>query len=143
MTAAATPPMRSRFLGGTASDLTYTAGATHDAGTLTYTGEAGTQTIAVRRFAPITDTVAAATLTINGSAGADAIAVTDGGLVNGFQTARVGAATSKASGSPTRRASRSTAMAAPIPSPSTIRPLPPGYLRSLWSMSAQSHSRAR
>jgi hypothetical protein len=79
--------------GGTASDLTYTAGATHDAGTLTYTGEASTQTIVFAGIAPITDTVAAATLTINGSAGADAIAVTDGGLVNGFQTTQVGAAT--------------------------------------------------
>jgi hypothetical protein len=34
------------ILGGAANDLTYTAGATHDAGTLTYTGDAGTQTIA-------------------------------------------------------------------------------------------------
>ena len=55
--------------------------------------EAGTQTIDFAGIAPITDTVVAATLTINGSAGADAIAVTDGGLVNGFQTTQVSAAT--------------------------------------------------
>jgi hypothetical protein len=79
------------ILGGTANDLTYTAGATHDAGTLTYTGDAGTQTIAFAGIAPITDTVAAASLTILGTGGADAIAVTDGGLVNGFQTTEVSA----------------------------------------------------
>src|SRR5262245_19129115 len=78
-------------LGGTAATLTYTAGATHDTGTLTYTGDAGIQTIAFAGIAPITDTVAAATLTITGTAGADAIAVTDGGLVNGFQTTQVSA----------------------------------------------------
>ena len=66
-------------LGGTANDLTYTAGATHNAGTLTYIGEAGTQTIDFAGIAPITDTVVAATLTITGTAGADAITVTDGG----------------------------------------------------------------
>src|SRR5262245_22647415 len=33
-------------LGGTAAALTYTAGATPDAGTLVHTGEAGTQSIA-------------------------------------------------------------------------------------------------
>src|SRR5262245_58040898 len=81
------------ILGGTANDLTYTAGATHDAGTLTYTGDAGTQTIAFAGIAPITDTVAAATLTITGTAGADTIAVTDGGVVNGFQTTQVSAPT--------------------------------------------------
>jgi trimeric autotransporter adhesin len=81
------------LLGGTASDLTYTVGATHDAGTLTYTGDAGTQTVAFAGIAPITDTVAAANLIITGSGGADAITVTDGGLVNGFQTTQVGAAT--------------------------------------------------
>ena len=80
-------------LGGTANDLTYIAGATPDAGTLTYTAEAGTQTIDFAGIAPITDTVVAATLTITGSAGADAITVTDGGLVNGFQTTQVSAAT--------------------------------------------------
>src|SRR5262245_30952017 len=32
-------------LGGTASDFIYTAGATHDSGTLVHTGAAGTQTI--------------------------------------------------------------------------------------------------
>jgi hypothetical protein len=79
------------ILGGTANDLTYTAGATHDAGTLTYTGDAGTLTVAFAGIAPITDTVAAATLTILGTAGADAILVTDGGLVNGFQTTQVSA----------------------------------------------------
>jgi Ca2+-binding RTX toxin-like protein len=81
------------ILGGTANDLTYTAGATHDAGTLTYTGDAGTQTIAFAGIAPITDTVAAATLTIFGTPSNDAIAVTDGGLVNGFQTTQVSAPT--------------------------------------------------
>ena len=101
-------------LGGTANDLTYIAGATHDAGTLTYIGEAGTQTIDFAGIAPITDTVVAATLTITGSAGADAITVTDGGLVNGFQTTQVSAPTSRASASPTRRASRLTATEAPI-----------------------------
>ena len=80
-------------LGGTANDLTYIAGATPDAGTLTYNAEAGTQTIDFAGIAPITDTVVAATLTITGSAGADAITVTDGGLVNGFQTTQVSAAT--------------------------------------------------
>src|SRR5262245_15888242 len=79
------------ILGGSANDLTYTAGATHDAGTLAYTGDTGTQTIAFAGIAPITDTVAAATLTINGTAGGDAIAVTDGGVVNGFQTTEVSA----------------------------------------------------
>src|SRR5262245_51122699 len=79
------------ILGGSANDLTYTAGATHDAGTLAYTGDTGTQTIAFAGIAPITDTVAAATLTINGTAGGDAIAVTDGGVVNGFQTTQVSA----------------------------------------------------
>jgi trimeric autotransporter adhesin len=81
------------ILGGTANDLTYTAGATPDAGTLTYTGGAGTQTIDFAGIAPITDTVAAASLTIFGTPGADAIAVTDGGLVNGFQTTQVSAPT--------------------------------------------------
>ena len=81
------------ILGGAANDLTYTAGATHDAGTLTYTGEAGTQTIAFAGIAPITDTVAAATLTIFGTGSNDAIAVTDGGLVNGLQTTQVSAPT--------------------------------------------------
>ena len=81
------------ILGGTANDLTYTAGATPDAGTLTHTGDAGAQTIDFAGIAPITDTVVAATLTITGSAGADAITVTDGGLVNGFQTTQVSAAT--------------------------------------------------
>src|SRR5262245_3968181 len=76
-------------LGGTAATLTYTAGATHDAGTLTYTGDAGTQTIAFAGIAPITDTVAAATLVINGTAGADNIVVADGGLVGGVQTTTV------------------------------------------------------
>jgi Ca2+-binding RTX toxin-like protein len=80
-------------LGGTAAALTYTAGATHDAGTLTYTGDAGTQTIAFAGIAPITDTVAAATLVINGTAGADAITVTDGGLVGGAQTTQVSSPT--------------------------------------------------
>src|SRR5262245_45676070 len=81
------------ILGGTANDLTYTAGATHDAGTLTYTGDVGTQTIAFAGIAPITDTVAAASLILFGTGGADAIAVTDGGLVNGFQTTQVSAPT--------------------------------------------------
>jgi hypothetical protein len=81
------------ILGGTANDLTYTAGATHDAGTLTYTGDAGTQTIDFAGIAPITDTVAAASLTIFGTGSNDAIAVTDGGLVNGFQTTQVSAPT--------------------------------------------------
>ena len=79
------------ILGGTANDLTYTAGATPDAGTLTHTGAGGTQTIDFAGIAPITDTVVAATFIINGTAGADAIAVTDGGLVNGFQTTQVSA----------------------------------------------------
>ena len=87
----ATPPMGLRILGGTANDLTYTAGATPDAGTLTHTGAGGTQTIDFAGIAPITDTVVAATFIINGTAGADAIAVTDGGLVNGFQTTQVSA----------------------------------------------------
>src|SRR5262245_60016302 len=81
------------ILGGAANDLTYTAGATHDAGTLTYTGDAGTQTIAFAGIAPITDTVAAASLTIFGTGSNDAIAVTDGGVVNGFQTTQVSAPT--------------------------------------------------
>ena len=80
-------------LGGTANDVTYTAGATPDAGTLTYTGEAGTQTIDFAGIAPVTDTVAAPSLTITGTAGADAITVADGGVVNTFQTTQVGAAT--------------------------------------------------
>src|SRR5262245_41308188 len=79
------------ILGGAANDLTYTAGATHDAGTLTYTGDAGTQTIVFAGIAPITDTVAAASLTIFGTGSNDAIAVTDGGVVNGFQTTQVSA----------------------------------------------------
>jgi hypothetical protein len=81
------------ILGGVATQLTYTAGATHDAGTLMHTGAAGTQTIDFAGIAPITDTVAAATLVIKGTAGADAIQVTDGGLVNGQQTTQVSAAT--------------------------------------------------
>ena len=81
------------ILGGTANDLTYTAGATPDAGTLTHIGDAGTQSIDFAGIAPITDTVAAASLTIFGTAGADAIAVADGGLVNGFQTTQVSAPT--------------------------------------------------
>ena len=48
-------------LGGTANDLTYMAGATPDAGTLTHNGDAGTQSIDFAGIAPITDTVAAAT----------------------------------------------------------------------------------
>ena len=79
------------ILGGTANDLTYTAGATPDAGTLTHTGDAGAQTIAFAGIAPVTDTVAAVSLTINGTAGSDAIAVTDGGLVGGFQTTQISA----------------------------------------------------
>jgi trimeric autotransporter adhesin len=62
-------------LGGTATDFTYTAGATHDAGTLVHTGEAGTQTIDFAGIAPIIDTVAAPTFTIKGTAGADAITI--------------------------------------------------------------------
>jgi trimeric autotransporter adhesin len=81
------------ILGGVATQLTYTAGATHDAGTLMHTGTAGTQTIDFAGIAPITDTVAAATLVINGTAGNDDIFVTDGGLVNGQQTTQVSAAT--------------------------------------------------
>src|SRR5262249_10124784 len=77
------------ILGGTANDLTYTAGATHDAGTLTYTGDAGTQTIDFAGIAPIIDNVAATNLTINGTAGADNIVVADGGLVGGVQTTTV------------------------------------------------------
>jgi trimeric autotransporter adhesin len=57
------------ILGGVATQLTYTAGATHDAGTLMHTGAAGTQTIDFAGIAPITDTVAAATLVIKGTAG--------------------------------------------------------------------------
>jgi hypothetical protein len=81
------------ILGGVATQLTYTAGATHDAGTLMHTGAAGTQTIDFAGIAPITDTVAAATLVIKGTAGNDDISVTDGGLVNGQQTTQVSAAT--------------------------------------------------
>jgi len=81
------------ILGGVATQLTYTAGATHDAGTLVHTGAAGTQTIDFAGIAPITDTVAAATLVIKGTTGNDAISVTDGGLVNGQQTTQVSAAT--------------------------------------------------
>src|SRR5262245_18306042 len=81
------------ILGGVAMQLTYTAGATHDAGTMMHTGAAGTQTIDFAGIAPITDTVAAATLVIKGTAGNNAISVTDGGLVNGQQTTQVSAAT--------------------------------------------------
>jgi Ca2+-binding RTX toxin-like protein len=81
------------ILGGVATQLTYTAGATHDAGTLMHTGAAGTQTIDFAGIAPITDTTAAATLVINGTNGNDDISVTDGGLVNGQQTTQVSAAT--------------------------------------------------
>src|SRR5262245_18102681 len=81
------------ILGGAANDLTYKAGATHDAGTLMVTGDAGTQTIAFTGIVPITDSVAAAMLNITGTAGADTIAVTEGGLVNGFQTTEVSAPT--------------------------------------------------
>ena len=80
-------------LGGTANDVTYTVGASPDAGTLTYTGGAGTQTIDFAGIAPVTDTVAAPSLTITGTLGADAITVTDGGVVDTFQTTQVGAAT--------------------------------------------------
>jgi hypothetical protein len=81
------------IMGGVATQLTYTAGATPDAGTLMYAGAAGTQTIGFAGIAPITDTVAAATLVIKGTAGKDVIEVTDGGLVNGQQTTQVSAAT--------------------------------------------------
>jgi hypothetical protein len=81
------------ILGGAATQLTYTAGATHDAGTLVYTGAAGTQTIDFAGIAPITDMVAAATLVIKGTAGVDDISVTDGGVVNGQQTTQISAAT--------------------------------------------------
>ena len=51
----------------------------------------GAQTIDFAGIAPVTDTVAAVSLTINGTAGSDAIAVTDGGLVGGFQTTQISA----------------------------------------------------
>src|SRR5262245_42032011 len=76
-------------VGGAASNAALTAGATPDAGTLTHAGADGTQTIAFAGIAPIVDTVAAASLTINGIAGTDTITVTDGGVVNGFQTTTV------------------------------------------------------
>jgi hypothetical protein len=79
------------ILDGTANDLTYTAGATPDAGTLTHTGDAGAQTIAFAGIAPVTDTVAAVSLVFNATAGADAIAITDGGMVDGFQTTQISA----------------------------------------------------
>ena len=103
------------ILGGTANDLTYTAGATPDAGTLTHTGDAGAQTIAFAGIAPVTDTVAAVSLTINGTAGSDAIAVTDGGLVGGSRPRRSAPRHSRAFASPTRPRSRSTATAGSIP----------------------------
>jgi trimeric autotransporter adhesin len=80
-------------LGGTSDQFIYTAGATHDSGTLTHTGAAGTQTIDFAGIAPITDTVIAATFTINGTIGADSISVTDGGLVGGVQTTQVSSST--------------------------------------------------
>jgi Ca2+-binding RTX toxin-like protein len=80
-------------LGGTAAELVYTAGATPDAGTLTHTDTAGTQSIDFAGIAPITDTVAAASLTINATAGTDTIAVTDGGLVGGTHTVQVSSPT--------------------------------------------------
>jgi hypothetical protein len=79
------------ILDGTANDLTYTAGATPDAGTLTHTGDAGAQTIAFAGIAPVTDTVAAVSLVFNATAGAEAIAITDGGMVDGFQTTQISA----------------------------------------------------
>jgi hypothetical protein len=58
------------------TDLTSTVDATSDAGTLTYTREAATQTIAFARIAPIADAVAGGNSIIPGTAGADAITVT-------------------------------------------------------------------
>jgi hypothetical protein len=63
-------------LGITEHNLTSTVDATSDAGTLTYTREAATQTIAFARIAPITDAVGAGNPIITGTAGADAITVT-------------------------------------------------------------------
>jgi trimeric autotransporter adhesin len=79
------------ILGGKANDLTYMAGATHDSGTLTHSGDAGTQTIAFAGIAPVTDTVAAVSFVFSATAGADAIAITDGGMVDGFQTTQISA----------------------------------------------------
>jgi trimeric autotransporter adhesin len=80
-------------LGGTSDQFIYTAGATHDSGTLVHTGAAGTQTIDFAGIAPITDTTIATTFTINGTAGADSISITDGGLVGGVQTTQVASST--------------------------------------------------
>ena len=120
------PADSARDHGRVATQLTYTAGATPDAGTLMYAGAAGHQTIGFAGIAPITDTVAAATLVIKGTAGKDVIEVTDGGLVNGQQTTQVSAATLRASASPTRPRSPSTATVTSTPSASTIRPWRPG-----------------
>jgi Ca2+-binding RTX toxin-like protein len=78
-------------LGGTADQFTYTAGATPDAGTFAYSGSWGTSTLTFAGIAPTTDTVAASDFVINGTSGADAFVVSDGGVVNGFQTTQVSA----------------------------------------------------
>src|SRR5262245_15541078 len=80
-------------VGGSASNASLAAGATPDAGTLTHASGAITQIIDFAGIAPIIDTVTAASLTINGTAGSDAITVTDGGIVNGFQTTQVSSPT--------------------------------------------------